>query len=49
MTVGQNHFSDLISDHNFNSSTKKVINDNFKIIEPSDEDKELNLNYFNEN
>ena len=48
MTIGQNHFSDLTSEKNLNNSTKKVIDDNFKIIEPSDEDKELNLNYFNE-
>ena len=48
MTIGQNHFSDLTSEKNLNNSTKKVIDDDFKIIEPSDEDKELNLNYFNE-
>ena len=48
MTIGQNHFSDLTSEKNLNKSTKKVIDDDFKIIEPSDEDKELNLNYFNE-
>ena len=27
--------------------TKTVIDDNFKIIEPSDEDKKLHINYFN--
>ena len=48
MTIGQNHFSDLTSEHNFNKSSTDVIDDDFKIIEPSDEDKELNLNYFNE-
>ena len=48
MTIGQNHFSDLTSEHNFNKSSTDVIDDNFKIIEPSDEDKELNLNYFND-
>ena len=48
MTIGQNHFSDLTSEKNLNNSTRKVIDDDFKIIEPSDEDKELNLNYFNE-
>ena len=48
MTIGQNHFSDLTSEHHLNYSNKKVIDDDFKIIEPSDEDKELNLNYFNE-
>ena len=48
MTIGQNYFSDLSSEHNVNNSTQTVIDDDFKIIEPSDEDKELNLNYFNE-
>ncbi|MEC7677401.1 MAG: DNA polymerase III subunit epsilon [Pseudomonadota bacterium] len=48
MTIGQNHFSDLTSEHNFDKSSTDVIDDNFKIIEPSDEDKELNLNYFND-
>ena len=48
MTIGQNHFSDLTSEKNLNNSTKKVIDDDFKIIEPSDEDKELHLNYFHE-
>ena len=48
MTIGQNHFSDLTHEHNINNTTKTVIDNNFKIIEPSDEDKELNLNYFNE-
>ena len=48
MTIGQNNFSDLTSEHNVNGFTKTVINDDFKIIEPSDEDKKLHLNYFNE-
>ena len=48
MTIGQNHFSNLTSEKNLNNSSKKVIDDDFKIIEPSDEDKELHLNYFNE-
>ena len=48
MTIGQNHFSDLTSERNLNNSSKKVIDDDFKIIEPSDEDKELHLNYFHE-
>jgi len=48
MTIGQNHFSDLTSEHNFDKSSTDVIDDKFKIIEPSDEDKELNLNYFND-
>ena len=48
MTIGQNNFSDLTSGHNVNGYTKTVIDDDFKIIEPSDEDKKLHLNYFNE-
>ena len=49
MTIGQNNFTDLTSEHNVNKYTKTVIEDDFKIIEPSDEDKKLHLNYFNEN
>ena len=48
MTIGQNNFSDLTSEHNVNDYTKTVIDDDFKIIEPSDEDKKLHTNYFNE-
>ena len=48
MTIGQNKFSDLTSEQNVNDYTKTVIDDNFKIIEPSDEDKKLHMNYFNE-
>ena len=48
MTIGQNNFSELTSEHNINGYTKTVIDDDFKIIEPSDEDKKLHLNYFNE-
>ncbi len=48
MTIGQNKFSGLTSEHNVNGYTKTVIDDDFKIIEPSDEDKKLHLNYFNE-
>ena len=48
MTIGQNNFSELTSEHNVNDYAKTVIDDDFKIIEPSDEDKELNLNYFSE-
>ena len=47
MTIGQNKFSDLTSEKNVNDYTKTVIDDNFKIIEPSDEDKKLHINYFN--
>jgi len=48
MTIGQNHFSELTSEHNVNNYNKTVIGDDFKVIEPSDEDKKLHLNYFNE-
>lgn len=48
MTIGQNNFDDLTSEHNVNGYTKTVIDDDFKIIEPSDKDKKLHLNYFNE-
>ena len=48
MTIGQNNFSELTSEHNFNNYNKTVIGDDFKVIEPSDEDKKLHLNYFNE-
>ena len=48
MTIGQNHFSELTSEHNVNKYTKTVIEDDFKIIKPSDEDKKLHLNYFND-
>ena len=49
MTIGQNNFTDLTSEQNINGYTKTVIDGDFKIIEPSDEDKKLHLNYFNEN
>ena len=48
MTIGQNDFSELTSEHSVNSYTKTVIDNDFKIIEPSDEDKKLHLNYFND-
>ena len=48
MTIGQNHFSDLTAKHNFNKYGEKIMDDDFKIIEPSDEDKELILNFFSE-
>ena len=48
MTIGQNNFTELTSEHNVNGFTKTVIDNDFKIIEPSDEDKKLHLNYFNE-
>ena len=48
MTIGQNNFTDLTSEGNVNGYTKTVFDDDFKIIEPSDEDKKLHLNYFND-
>ena len=48
MTIGQNNFSELTSEHNVRDYAKTVIDDDFKIIEPSDEDKKLHLNYFND-
>ena len=48
MTIGQNNFSELTSEQSVNGYTNTVIDDDFKIIEPSDEDKKLHLNYFNE-
>ena len=48
MTIGQNNFTELTSEHNVVGYTKTVIDEDFKIIEPSDEDKKLHLNYFNE-
>ena len=48
MTIGQNNFSELTSEQSVNGYTKTVIDNDFKIIEPSDEDKKLHLNYFNE-
>ena len=49
MTIGQNNFTDLTSEQNVNGYTKTVIDDDFKIIEPSNEEKKLHLNYFDEN
>ena len=48
MTIGQNNFSELTSEQSVNGYTKTVIDNDFKIIEPSDEDKKLHMNYFNE-
>ena len=48
MTIGQNNFSELTSEQSVNGYTKTVIDNDFKIIEPSDEDKKLHLNYFND-
>ena len=49
MTIGQNNFTDLTSEQNINGYTKTVIDGDFKIIEPSNEEKKLHLNYFDEN
>ena len=48
MTIGQNNFTDLTSENSISGYTKTVIDDDLKIIEPSDEDKKLHSNYFNE-
>ena len=47
MTIGQNNFSDLTTENALNSSNNLAEDDNFKIIEPTNEERELNLNYFN--
>lgn len=47
MTIGQNNFSDLTTENAVNSSNNLAEDDNFKIIEPTNEERELNLNYFN--
>ncbi len=49
MTIGQNNFSDLTNDKCLNNSNQTVEGDNFKIIEPTNEERKLNLNYFDKN
>tara|TARA_B100000035_G_scaffold286052_1_gene270080 strand:- start:5203 stop:5850 length:648 start_codon:yes stop_codon:yes gene_type:complete len=46
MTIGQNNFSDLTTEKIVNNSDYIKEEDNFKIIEPTNEERELNLNYF---
>lgn len=46
MTIGQNNFSDLTTENVVHSSYPTTEEDNFKIIEPTNEERELNLNYF---
>ena len=49
MTVGQNNFSNLTTESVINNSDHVVEIDNFKIIEPTNEERKLNQNYFNKN
>ena len=49
MTVGQNNFSNLTTEGVINNSDHVVEVDNFKIIEPTNEERGLNLNYFDKN
>ncbi len=49
MTIGQNNFSNLTTDSAMNNSDPLVGADNFKIIEPTNEERMLNLNYFEKN
>tara|TARA_Y100001958_G_C21194567_1_gene522173 strand:- start:529 stop:1176 length:648 start_codon:yes stop_codon:yes gene_type:complete len=49
MTVGQNDFSNLTTESVPKSSDYMVEVDNFKIIEPTNEERKLNLNYFDKN
>ena len=46
MTIGQNNFSNLTTENVANNSDHVVEVDNFKIIEPTNEERNLNLNYF---
>ena len=49
MTIGQNNFSNLTTENVSKNSDHVVEVDNFKIIEPTNEEKKLNLNYFDNN
>ncbi len=49
MTIGQNNFSNLTTESVINNSSYAVEADNFKIIEPTNEERTLNLNYFDKN
>ncbi len=49
MTIGQNNFSNLTTDSVSKNSNHVVEIDNFKIIEPTNEERKLNLNYFDNN
>ena len=49
MTIGQNNFSDLSSENIVNNSIHVSQGDDFKIIKPTKEERELNLQYFDKN
>ena len=49
MTIGQNNFSNLTTENVSKNSDHVVEVDNFKIIEPTNEERNLNLNYFDNN
>ena len=49
MTIGQNDFSNLTTESILNNSSHLAEVDNFKIIEPTNEERMLNLNYFDKN
>ena len=49
MTIGQNNFSNLTTESVSKNSDHVVEVDNFKIIEPTNEERKLNLNYFDNN
>ena len=49
MTIGQNNFSNLTTESVSKNSDHAVEVDNFKIIEPTHEERNLNLNYFDNN
>ena len=49
MTIGQNNFSNLTTPSVSKISDHVVEVDNFKIIEPTNEERNLNLNYFDNN
>ena len=49
MTIGQNNFSNLTTPSVSKISDHVVEVDNFKIIEPTNEERNLNLNYFDKN
>ena len=49
MTIGQNKFSNLTTKSVSKNSDHVMEIDNFKIIEPTNEERELNLNYFDNN
>ncbi len=46
MTIGQNDFTGLTIDKNITNIDSKINDDNFKIIKPSNQEKELHLSYF---